>query len=833
MTAAGTPLDGLAVGPAELTAAAVVLLGDATRLVGSADDLRRRLLELTGYGVHVGVGPRSATAPWAGLRAPGPGRLVLAAEEREGEALDRLFAEFTRAGIGSGLVLVVDASARAGGTRATQAGRAAVVRVAEEREVYRLLDLQERRHERYRVPGIDEDPDWTVVFDEGCSSGRRAVEAELTLAGGQIATRHAAAEGGTGSLPMLLAAGVYDGAGGDQHLLVGPDWAHVDLTPVPDRDLRTLDLRSGVVHRVETDADGEPLRSLRLTSIVHHGVLAMRVEAGSDRLSVGPVPGLETQGDAPSPDRYRQVLGEAGGGIGILVRQRSGRDGSVRTLERVVAVDAEPTGRPSAERAGALLSQSAGDFERLLREQRAAWATRWDHVGVSIEGDPDVQLALRFALFHLWGLTGRVAELAVGARGLSGPAYSGHVFWDADAYVLPALATIDPESARAMVRYRTRRLEPARVTARNLGYFGARFPWESARDGVDVTPDFGYVGSERIPIVCGELEEHISADIAWAVAHLASWTAEPLDLARPEGELVLETARYWASRSHVDDAGRAHILGVVGPDEYHERVDDNAFTNVMARWNLRTAARLGEGHLPRSQVRQWTDLADRLVDGYDPTTGRYEQFRGFYDLEPMVARDIAPPPVAADILVGRERIEAVQVIKQPDVLMLHHLVPEEVAPGSLPPNLDFYGPRTAHGSSLSPAVMASLLARAGRTDEALEHLRLALAIDLENLGGTTGGGLHMAALAGAWTALLRGFLGIAVRDGALLLDPRVPSSWGRVEVRFHVLGRLVRVVAHDDRVDVTSDGPLTVRLADGRPVRLGGGRVHVLGREGS
>ncbi len=240
-------------------------------------------------------------------------------------------------------------------------------------------------------------------------------------------------------------------------------------------------------------------------------------------------------------------------------------------------------------------------------------------------------------------------------------------------------------------------------------------------------------------------------------AHLASWTGTPLDLRPPEGELVLETARYWASRAQVDESGRAHILGVVGPDEYHERVDDNAFTNVMARWNLRQPPGSPRVTCREAEVRQWADLADRLVDGYDPDTGRYEQFRGFYDLEPMVARDIAPPPVAADILVGRERIEAVQVIKQPDVLMLHHLVPDEVAAGSLLPNLDFYGPRTAHGSSLSPAVMASLLARAGRTDEALEHLRLALAIDLENLGGTTGGGLHMAALAGAWTALLRGF----------------------------------------------------------------------------
>ncbi len=819
----------------EPTAAAVVLVGepDGVEALGS------RVERLSGFGVHVVVLGAPAGDAWSPVRVPGPGRLVLV-EDRGVEAMRGLLADLDREGIGSGLVVVVATSVDPALT-IPELGRAVVAYVGEESAdipatvlrygggaatMLRLLDDQLRRHQQLRVPDIDLDPAWTVDFDDGCAAGRRAVEAELTVATGRVATRDAAEEGGPGSLPMLLAAGVYEGTGEAEHLLVGPDWAAVDLAPAPVKDRRTLDLRTGVVHRVETGPCDVPLRSLRLASVAEPGILAMRLEAAADRLSDTAVPGAAV-GTGESPDRYRGVVADEGGGIGVVVRQRTATDGPVRSIERVAAVDAEATRKPSPERAAARMLRSTGDFERLLHDQREAWAERWDQVGIWVEGDADIQLALRFALFHLWGLAGHGSELAVGARGLSGPAYSGHVFWDADAFVLPALATIDPVSARAMVHYRTRRLGQARVNATRLGYFGARYPWESARDGLDVTPQWGYIGSTRIPIVSGDLEDHITADVAWAAAHEASWSGNPLEARTPAGKMLMETARYWASRCHVDDHGVAHILGVIGPDEYHERVDDNAFTNVMARWNLRTAARIAAGTVPPDEVRGWADLAERLVDGYDAATGRYEQFRGFSGLEPLLVRDIATPPVAADLLVGRDRVEAAQIIKQPDVLMLHHLVPDEVAPGSLEPNLDFYGPRTAHGSSLSPAVMASLLARAGRTDEALEHLGLALAIDLEDIGDTAGEGLHIAALAGAWTAVLRGFLGVHVRDGVLHLDPRLPETWGWVDVRFHVLGRRVRLRADGGTVELTSDGRLMASLRGGDAARVGAGQPQV------
>jgi trehalose/maltose hydrolase-like predicted phosphorylase len=280
--------------------------------------------------------------------------------------------------------------------------------------------------------------------------------------------------------------------------------------------------------------------------------------------------------------------------------------------------------------------------------------------------------------------------------------------------------------------------------------------------------------------------------------------------------LLRDTARYWASRITTDPDGSAHIRGVIGPDEYHERVDDNAFTNAMARWNLRTAAR--RAPVKEAERAAWSVLADALTDGYDAITGLYEQFQGYFDLQPLLVREIAEPPMAADVLAGRDAIAGSQVVKQPDALMIHHLLPEDAVPGSLRHNVDFYAPRTAHGSSLSPAVMALLHARAGQPDTALDLLRLSLRIDLDDLGGTTSAGVHIGACGGAWQAVVRGFLGARVSRGWLHLDPVLPSQWPDLEVRFRCLATDVRVRVSDDAMVVDASAPLTVAVSpDRRP----------------
>jgi trehalose/maltose hydrolase-like predicted phosphorylase len=313
-----------------------------------------------------------------------------------------------------------------------------------------------------------------------------------------------------------------------------------------------------------------------------------------------------------------------------------------------------------------------------------------------------------------------------------------------------------------------------------------------------------------VPIRTGELEEHIVADVAWAASFYLDWAGDALFAAGPGLRIFIETARYWASRIRVDPRGRAHIYGVIGPDEYHEPVDDNAFTNVMARWNLRRAASAATAAVSEGERRRWLELAEALVDGYDPATRVYEQFAGFHRLEPLVIAEMAHRPIAADLLLGHERVAAAQVLKQADVLMLHHLVPDEVAADSLEANLSHYEPRTAHGSSLSPAIHAALFARARRFGAALDALRLSARLDVDDLTGTTSGGLHLATMGGVWQALVFGFAGIRVTAAGLNVDPRLPDAWNALELNMRFRGYPVRIRIEHDVLAVTADPAVPV-----------------------
>ena len=259
----------------------------------------------------------------------------------------------------------------------------------------------------------------------------------------------------------------------------------------------------------------------------------------------------------------------------------------------------------------------------------------------------------------------------------------------------------------------------------------------------------------------------------------------------------------------------------MGPDEYHEVVDDNAYTNVMARWNLRSAAQLAVQlrGAADAEAAQWRYLADALVDGWDADRGLYEQFAGYWALEPLVAADVAPSPVAADVLLGAARVSGSQLIKQADVLMMYHLVPDQLEVGSLNDNLRFYEPRTVHGSSLSPAIHATLLAQAGHAEDALELFRLAARLDLDDITGTTAGGLHLATMGGVWQALAFGFLGLRAEASALHINPHLPGDWEMLSLNFRFRNQPIQVTARHDEVVVHCVNALTVRV-DGRSPEL-------------
>jgi trehalose/maltose hydrolase-like predicted phosphorylase len=732
------------------------------------------------------------------------------------------FAELWRHGIGPGLVLIGgDEFGPLGGLPGSdslllvpEAARATAVSVGREPDgvpegviplgggpaaFVALLDDQIRRREQGDVPCIDEDAAWTLTKAGLDPEHERAHEALLGLADGRIGSNgpplwsHSAAE------PRVLAAGVYTGSGPETTLVEAPIWQQVEgLVPPPGRLERTLDLHTGVLRHVLVNNGGSAGAAL-FSSLAHPGTVALRL-AGPDAL----VPA------EAAPPTALSVEGTHGG-VAVASATRRRDDGLAR-VERLGAyvTDAERVPRPEEALAALAAADSAG-FETLLAEHRAAWADRWEGADLVVDGDEELTRAVRLGLFSLMASVRDNGEAAVGARGLTGPGYRGHVFWDADVFVLPFLAATHPPAARAMLEYRLRRLPAAQAAARELERAGARFPWESAATGEDVTPRLARLPEGRVvPIRTGELEEHITADVAWAAACYLDWTGDASFEPRAR-DLLLETARYWASRIRMDGEGRAHIYGVIGPDEYHEPVDDNAFTNVMARWNLRRAAALTK----EPEGDRWLQLADALVDGYDPRTGLYEEFAGFFGLEPLIIAEVAPRrPIVADLLLGAERVAGAQVVKQADVLMMHHLVPSEVAPGSLEPNLDFYEPRTAHGSSLSPPVHAALFPRAGRPEDALAPLQLAARLDLDDLTATTAGGLHLATMGGVWQALVMGFAGVRPDRDALAVDPRLPAAWNGLDLRLRFRGVPLSLRAEHEFVTVDAGAPVGIRVGD-------------------
>ncbi|MEL6893181.1 MAG: glycosyl hydrolase family 65 protein, partial [Actinomycetota bacterium] len=515
----------------------------------------------------------------------------------------------------------------------------------------------------------------------------------------------------------------------------------------------------------------------------------------------------------------RVVDARSGRGIVVSARDDDMRRGDQRQIVRYVsaAVFNGPQDRPAtAVRRDDARQRGHRDLER---RHRTAWRARWARCGTSIGGEPDLDRGVRFATFQLLAHGGSPStdgtddrELAIGARGVTGRSYKGHVFWDTDVFVVPALSSIAPHAAGAALRYRWNRLGPAMEAARAEGRWGARFPWESAHSGIDVTPRWGTdLHGRSIPIHTGELEIHIVGDIAWALDNHRRWTGDDRFMHRYGRTMLVESARYWASRIEVDDDGSAHIRDVIGPDEYHEHVDDNVFTNVVAGYNLRLAGRsTGVGEVDDAERTSWFALADALADGWDPVRGVHEQFTGFFELDPVMVDTIGRPPLSADALLGRERIQQTQVVKQPDVLMAHHLMPGEMRAGTLHADLDTYLPRTAAGSSLAPAICASLLFEAGRADEAVEWFDLAARLDLDDLTGTTAGGLHLATIGGLWQAVTIGVLGLRPAGTALRFEPHVPEQFGIVRHRFGFRGAIVTATVDGDDATVEATRELDI-----------------------
>jgi alpha,alpha-trehalose phosphorylase len=768
---------------------------------------------------------------------------------------------------GFGLVVGVDR----GGNREALAARGADVVVSDLGELG-VADLDRHLGEKREAVLA-----WQIEQEGFDPAREHDMESLFTVGNGYLGVRGALATPLPGSHGDLFIAGVYDrkhperpyseleflgGGRGDYpyselvsapfpfRLRLAVDGKSLDLAgPLWREHRRVLDLRRGLCHQAgvyETDADRRTaVRTRRCASLAdlhlllqevtvclenHSGTVEVDASLADPDLAANHphLVLLERPAGDPALEVWRfttQASGIdiclaarttlVGGGADAARWQVPGTIGETLTFRRYVVVY---TGREVADPRRAAIDHLHAlrweDFEAAMAAHTARWTEVWARADVRIPGSPATEQALRFNAYHLVSAADRDPRVSVGARALTGRAYEGHVFWDVEIFKLPVYLHTDPDVARTLLRYRHHTLDGARRRARELGGRGACYAWESTVTGDDVTPRtirLKTTGKE-IPIFTGTQQVHVTAGVAHGVWRYWEATRDGEFLRDAGVEVLAETARFWASRC-TRGARTYHIRGVVGPDEYHHSVDDNAYTNWMARFNLERAVEAVawmKGAFPAA----WEALADRCRLGPDEprewaaiardlhcpganAQGVIEQFAGFFDLEdyPLPREERFRAPISR--LFDWDRINRLKLIKQADVLMLLHLFPEAFPPGVVAANYRYYEPITDHGSSLSPGIHAAIAARLGLREEAERYWRESLWLDLSNTMGNSALGVHPACMGATWQALVFGFLGVRFGGGGPEPDPeaggRLPEKWRAVALTLAWRGALHRV----------------------------------------
>jgi alpha,alpha-trehalose phosphorylase len=468
--------------------------------------------------------------------------------------------------------------------------------------------------------------------------------------------------------------------------------------------------------------------------------------------------------------------------------------------------------------AGALTGARYTGWQGLLDAQRAYLDEFWDSADVEVDGDPDCQQAVRFGLFHVLQASARAERRAIPGKGLTGTGYDGHAFWDTEGYVLPVLTYTHPGAAADALRWRASTLDLARQRAQELDLNGAAFPWRTIR---------GQECSAYWP--AGTAAWHVNADIAAAFERYRVVTGDQTLEEECGLAVLVETARLWMSLGHHDRHGVFHLDGVTGPDEYTAVVRDNTFTNLMAAHNLRIAADACLRHaesaraldVSTEEAAAWRDAADAVHLPVDAGLGVHQQCEGFTNLREWNFTDNTAYPLL--LHEPYVLLYPAQVIKQADLVLAMHWQGHAFTPAQKARNVAYYEPRMVRDSSLSACTQAVLCAEVGHLELAHDYTTEAALIDLRDLHHNTRDGLHMASLAGAWTALVAGFGGLRDDEGILALDPQLPEEITRMCFRLRWRG--FRVTVDFDHAEVTytlRDGPsgeLTIRHA-GEELRL-------------
>ncbi len=475
-------------------------------------------------------------------------------------------------------------------------------------------------------------------------------------------------------------------------------------------------------------------------------------------------------------------------------------------------------------------------LDKQFADQRTFLDEFWARSDIEVPGQPDVQQALRWNLFQIAQASARAEGTGIAAKGVTGSGYGGHYFWDTEVYVLPFLTYTTPRAARNALRFRYTLLDSARKRAGELAQKGALFPWRTI-NGEEASAYYA----------AGTAQYHIDADISYALSQYLAATGDVDFLTREGIDMLVETARMWVDLGfwRNEEDGTFHIHGVTGPDEYTTVVNDNLFTNVMARFNLRRAAEavrelaIRDGleydqvvsrlELDESEIVGWERAAADMAIPFDEHLGVHPQDEHFLEREVW---DLANTPLEKRPLLLHYHplvIYRFQVLKQADVVLALFLQGEQFTPEEKRADFEYYDPITTGDSTLSAVVQSIIAAEVGYHDLALRYFMSALFVDLADRHQNTADGVHVASTGGVWSALVAGFGGFRDHGGVFSIDPRLPETWDSLIYRVTLLGTRVKVTVRQTEVELEVEhgkqATLRVRGEDvtvlpGDPVRV-------------
>ncbi|GCE03021.1 glycoside hydrolase family 65 protein [Dictyobacter aurantiacus] len=454
-------------------------------------------------------------------------------------------------------------------------------------------------------------------------------------------------------------------------------------------------------------------------------------------------------------------------------------------------------------------------FDYQIQKQDEAWARFWEQTDVVIEGDEKAQVGLRYNIYQLRINTAdNDSRYSIAAKGMTGFGYRGHIFHDTEIFMLPFFTYELPHIARNLLLYRYHLLPAARKKAASNGYAGAQFPWESTLNGEETTPPsiVHPETGEVIPVLNGFIELHITSSIAHATWEYWRVSADDEFMRDYGAELLLSTALFWDSRAEKNGEKDEYIItDVIGPDEWHEHVNDNAHTNFMAKHNIRIAldvlkwlqqtapskakALIEQLDLTDERLAHMRDVMEHLRFPQDPVTGLIEQFDGFFKLAKFDQEKYRGRKDSYQGILGVQEVQKYQLIKQADVLMLLTMMRDEFDYDTKKVNWDYYFPITDHdyGSSLTPALHAILGCELGHTEEAYRMFMKGTLVDLENLRGNTPEGVHAACAGAVWQAAIFGFAGLRITGDGYTAQPHWPDNWQRLSFQFKHKGEPVNI----------------------------------------